>query len=250
MVDSMRMSSMSDVPPPSSLAPLIDPRDRRRGPEQHEQEHQRLDRTPVSVNRHWRDGVVVSSQDRQPGELGWLDMTRVLVTGMSGTGKSSVLIELGRRGHRVVDTDYSGWSEDVTSPDGSGWERLWREDRISALLAEDVVGSLFVSGCVSNQGKFYDRFDAVVLLSLSVDVLLERVAARVTNPYGKDPAERERIIEDHRMVEPLLRATATAEINTDRPLHDVVDEVEALAQRTSQGYRAHCRLEPGPPVVL
>lgn len=34
---------------------------------------------------------------------------------------------------------------------------------------------------------------------------------------------------------PLLRATATAEINTVRPLHDVVNAVEVLVQRTSQG---------------
>ena len=33
----------------------------------------------------------------------------MLVTGMSGTGKSTVLAELGRRGHRVVDTDAPGW---------------------------------------------------------------------------------------------------------------------------------------------
>src|SRR5439155_27200234 len=38
-------------------------------------------------------------------------MSRILVTGMSGTGKSSALAELGRRGHRVVDTDDPGWRE-------------------------------------------------------------------------------------------------------------------------------------------
>jgi len=153
---------------------------------------------------------------------------RVLVTGMSGTGKSTVLGELARRGHRVVDTDSGGWSEDVTSPDGSGSEQLWREDRMSALLAEDVAAPLFVSGCTSNQGKFYDRFDAVVLLSLPVEVLLERVASRVTNPFGKDPAERERILRDLDTVEPLLRATSTAEIEATRPLGEIVDAVEAL----------------------
>jgi dephospho-CoA kinase len=38
-------------------------------------------------------------------------MSRILVTGMSGTGKSSALAELGRRGYRVVDTDDPGWRE-------------------------------------------------------------------------------------------------------------------------------------------
>jgi shikimate kinase len=158
------------------------------------------------------------------------------VTGMSGTGKSTVLAELAERGHRVVDTDYDGWCEDVASPDGSGSERLWREDRMSALLAEDVAGPLIVSGCTSNQGKFYDRFDAVVLLSVPVDVLLERVASRVTNPFGKNKLERERIMRDLDTVEPLLRATSTAEIDATQPLHEVVDAVEALALAgTSKG---------------
>jgi ATP-dependent phosphoenolpyruvate carboxykinase len=48
----------------------------------------------------------------------------VLVTGMSGTGKSSALAELARRGHRVVDTDYGGWTENVPSPAARGKERL------------------------------------------------------------------------------------------------------------------------------
>ncbi|HTZ43323.1 MAG TPA: hypothetical protein VMB79_05620 [Jatrophihabitans sp.] len=43
--------------------------------------------------------------------------SRVLLTGMSGTGKSTVLGELGRRGHRVVDTDYGGWGEDRPLPE-------------------------------------------------------------------------------------------------------------------------------------
>ena len=36
-------------------------------------------------------------------------MSRLLVTGMSGTDTSSALAELGRRGYRVVDTDDPGW---------------------------------------------------------------------------------------------------------------------------------------------
>jgi NAD(P)-dependent dehydrogenase (short-subunit alcohol dehydrogenase family) len=89
----------------------------------------------------------------------------VLVTGMSGTGKSAALAELARRGYRVVDTDYGGYSEEVPSSGPGGFEQVWREAKIEALLDGHDDGVLFVSGCVSNQGKFYPRFDAVVLLS-------------------------------------------------------------------------------------
>ena len=157
------------------------------------------------------------------------------MTGMSGTGKSTTLAELARRGHRVVDTDYGGWTEDVPFADGSGSERLWREERIDALLAGHRDGALFVSGCVANQGAFYPRFDAVVLLSAPVETILERVASRETNDYGKTDAERGLIVRDLESVEPLLRAGATAELDTRAPLGEVADALERIAAASLRG---------------
>jgi dephospho-CoA kinase len=148
---------------------------------------------------------------------------------MSGTGKSMALVELARRGHRVVDTDYGGFSDEVQQPDGRKWEQVWREDRIEALLDQHDDGVLFISGCVSNQRKFYPRFDAVVLLSAPADLILERVAVRKTNDFGKSDAERDRIVQDLTTFEPLLRATSTAEIDTRAPLHEVVEALERIA---------------------
>jgi len=155
-------------------------------------------------------------------------MPKVLVTGMSGTGKSAALQALGERGHRVVDTDTSQWSHWVASPDGSpDW--IWREDAIAALLASHRHGHLFIAGCKTNQGKFYSQFDHIALLSAPADVLLARIAARVDNPYGKHPAERAQILRNLAEVEPLLRATATIEIDASAPLPQVVRHLENLA---------------------
>lgn len=168
-------------------------------------------------------------------------MTVVLVTGMSGTGKSAVLAELARRGYRTVDTDYGGYAEEVPSADSGGREQLWREDRIEALLDAAGDGALFVSGCVSNQGTFYPRFDAVVLLSAPVDVMLERVARRASNAFGKHSAERDRILHDLAVVEPLLRAGATTEIDTRAPLSEVADELEKIADSVAGGSKRGSR---------
>ena len=113
-----------------------------------------------------------------------------------------MLAELARRGHRVVDTDLSAWST-LRQPAAPGAEQLWRRDAMDALLAQRVAGWLFVAGCASNQGSFYDRFDAVVLLSVPRDVMLQRIATRSTNHFGKRAHEQQRILADLEAVEPL-----------------------------------------------
>ncbi|MFI7642932.1 AAA family ATPase [Nonomuraea sp. NPDC049400] len=156
-------------------------------------------------------------------------MAKILVTGMSGTGKSTALEMLAARGHRAVDTDTDQWSHWVTLPDGStDW--VWREPAIRDLLANHGEGALFVAGCKSNQGRFYPHFDHVVLLSAPAQILLARIATRTTNPFGKRPEEREAILRDLADVEPLLRATSTVEIDASAPIDKVVQQLEELAQ--------------------
>ncbi|MEV6281946.1 AAA family ATPase [Kribbella sp. NPDC051770] len=151
---------------------------------------------------------------------------RVLVTGMSGTGKSTVLRALQARGHRVVDTDSDEWCEwGVDEQGNEDW--VWRVDVMEELLAQ--YADLFVAGCKSNQGLFYPRFERVVLLSAPAEVMVRRIDARSDNPYGKSPAERALVLEHLATVEPLLRASADLEIDTSGPLDAVVDELEALA---------------------
>lgn len=154
---------------------------------------------------------------------------RVLVTGMSGAGKSSALERLRLLGFRTVDTDEGDWTEWSEVEDGY----VWREERIADLLAGDEGASLYVSGTVSNQGRFYDRFDAVVLLSAPASVLLDRIKTRTTNPYGKTHEQRELVLRHLVEVEPLLRRTCTHEIDATLPLADVVTQLAQLGRDPS-----------------
>lgn len=158
-------------------------------------------------------------------------MKRVLLTGMSGTGKSSVIEALSDQSYRAVDTDYGGLSELVAVPDDEltglepGQDWVWREDRIQALLSAADIDVLFLGGCSPNQGKFYPQFDHIILLSAPAEVLAGRLANRTNNPYGKRPGEVERVLLLQLTIEPLLRATATHEIDTTIPLDQVVAKV-------------------------
>jgi shikimate kinase len=136
---------------------------------------------------------------------------------MSGTGTSTVTGRLAELGYRAFDLDEPHWSEHDESGD---W--IWREDRVRRLLDEDDHDLLFVSGCPTNQVKFYDRFDHIVLLSAPREVIVERVRSRTNNDYGKRPGELDEILENLETVEPRLRRVASFEVDTRAPVDDVV----------------------------
>jgi dephospho-CoA kinase len=144
-------------------------------------------------------------------------MARVLITGMSGTGKSTLLDVLAERGHLTVDTDYDGWTLD----DGR-----WDATRMSKLL--DREPDVVVAGTVDNQGDFYDRFEHVVLLSAPLDVLIERVSSRTTNSYGQTADEQAEIAQYVQTVEPLLRRTATTELDGQASVSELAAAIEEL----------------------
>ena len=120
-----------------------------------------------------------------------------------------------------MDTDYDGWE----LPDGT-----WDEPRMRQLLASNP--DLVVSGTVENQGRFYDRFEHVVLLSPPLQVLVDRVRSRTNNPYGRTPEQRAEIARHVTTVEPLLRRGATLELDGRRPASELADVIEDLVART------------------
>ena len=148
-------------------------------------------------------------------------MKRVLLTGMSGTGKSSVIGELAALGHTAIDTD-DGWCEPLP-----GGRQRWREDAIAALVDTEDAGVVFIAGYEQNQVR--SRFDLIILLSAPAQTMADGLAARTGNPYGTARGDLDRILGDLAAAEPLLRTAADHEIRTTIPLADVVAKVVHLA---------------------
>jgi dephospho-CoA kinase len=161
-------------------------------------------------------------------------MKRILLTGMSGTGKSSVISALISRGFKAVDLDsdvYSEWvaisadSDVAGTPVESDRDWMWREDQVQSLLSTENADVLFVSGCSSNMGKIHAQFDRVILLRAPADVVVERLASRTNNLYGKHPDEVARVLGLMETVEPLLLRFSSHVIDTNIDIEDVVTEV-------------------------
>lgn len=155
--------------------------------------------------------------------------TRVLLTGMSGVGKSAVLDGLRERGWQTVDTDVDGLVDE--HPDRTEL----RLAEIAAILEQPRHDRpLVLAATGEGQGELYPLIDHVVLLTAPWPVLAERLRTRPGNDFGKDPSEAERVRRDQEDYEPLLRKGADLVLDTStHALDEVVHRLDALAATPS-----------------
>jgi RNase adaptor protein for sRNA GlmZ degradation len=143
---------------------------------------------------------------------------RVLLTGMSGAGKSALVQELRRRGYAAYDADDHGFSE----PRANGrWG--WRVDAVSELLATADDRLLFFAGCSEEQIGL--PFEHRVLLTAPTPVLIRRLRTRASNSYGRDPEELAQVLADLAEVEPRLRRSAELVLTTTVPESELADRL-------------------------
>lgn len=154
----------------------------------------------------------------------------LFITGMSGTGKSTVLEKLSGRGYKTIDTDYDRLSIQSYNHDMQEHEWVWDEFKMKRILEEHAAGVLFISGTVSNQGKFYPYFDEIICLSAPADILMERVRNRTTNDYGKTDADRKEIMDNLERFGAIIEAGAGRRIDATRDIDSIADEIESLAR--------------------
>jgi len=144
---------------------------------------------------------------------------------MSGTGKSTLVGELRRRGYTAHDADDDGFTE----PRAEGrWG--WRPDLVADLLAR-AEGLVFFAGCSEEQADL--PFDFRVLLTAPRSVLVERLRTRTSNTYGRDDRELEQVLADLEDVEPLLRRSADLVLASTAPATQLADQL--LQQIRSHG---------------
>ena len=168
---------------------------------------------------------------------------KTLITGIAGTGKSTIVKALNENG--IVSTDLHDvpglmfWRNKTTkekvayAPTHShDWfdtvERVCDIEKLKEILneREDVI----VAGTAGdNQIDYFPLFDKILLLRCSPETLIRRMETRTNKSgYGKTKTEQEDNIEWQKEFDPFVLSHGAIPINTEGDLNDVADRIIAI----------------------
>jgi broad-specificity NMP kinase len=129
-----------------------------------------------------------------------------LITGTSGTGKSTVCGTLSRKGIRTIDGDnIAAWINRETGlrpaksrPTDASWVAKhfweWNSAKIQALHKEAQKEVIILAGSADHMDVYWPLFRRVFLLELSSEETKKRVLDRETHDYGKGDGQIEAIL--------------------------------------------------------
>lgn len=168
---------------------------------------------------------------------------KVYITGISGTGKTSIAYALREKGIKAIDMDeFPDLCFWINRMDGQtvDYEAILDKEFLSShvwvcdveLLKKllDAEGMQVMAGHSENYIEFLHLFDKVILLQCRPETFLNRIAARKNNDFGKEETAREFILNTFEKFESDMLKKGAISINTEGPLEKtfekVIDEIK------------------------
>ena len=180
-------------------------------------------------------------------------MPLIYITGISGSGKSTVMERLksfGYETHGVDEEGYADWEnrqtgkiDDFPHDDKNLDLRKWYAEHywVSSVprikqLADEVnrAGKLvFLCGNAGSDHKVLGFFDKVIVLQIDNETLKYRLKTRTTNEYGKHEDELNEALAWHvGLYDKYLAAGATL-VDATQPVDDVVAAILVLTDKVA-----------------
>ncbi len=167
---------------------------------------------------------------------------KYFITGIAGTGKSTIGNEFRKLGYEVFDIDavegLCHWKNKQTGNEakydtGVGKEWLEAHDwvcdipKLQELLEENQDKPTIIVGIAYNQEDFLNLFDKVFLLYCTPEVFIERLNNRHDgNNFGKDKSEQEQILSWYEDFETRMKNHGAIPVNAESPVEEIVEDVK------------------------
>jgi len=166
---------------------------------------------------------------------------KVLITGIAGAGKSTIIEALNKKGVDSLDLhdipDLFFWQDKETKAKvrytpvhSRDWfdtvDRLCDIKKLKEIL--DQYNDIVMAGTTSggNQKEFLSLFDKIILLQCNPETLIYRMKTRANKSgYGKTKEEQEDNVEWQKEFDSLLISEGAIPVNTEGNLDGVVDKI-------------------------
>jgi broad-specificity NMP kinase len=167
-------------------------------------------------------------------------MKKIYITGVSGTGKSTLAVEFQKRGYYSIDIDnvkgLCHWVNKETKEEGYYYSGIGREfldshdwicdiEKLKEIFTEHKDENIAVFGILDNEDEFLPLFDKIFLLKISEEVASNRVDSRTNHDFGKHSSEKEWIKSWQNEFEDNLIEKGAILINAEEPKNIIADKI-------------------------
>ncbi|MGB4767750.1 MAG: AAA family ATPase [Candidatus Saccharimonas sp.] len=177
-------------------------------------------------------------------------MSLIYITGVAGSGKSTVIEHLSKAGyetHGVDEEGFADWAhretgdialypEDESNVDFHEWYKQYswvlNEERIHQLLDQSNLASkaVFLAGVADGEDSVRDLFSHVIYLSIDQVTIKKRIEERENNDFGKTPEEMADTLKWYRENDPRYKSDGSIVVDATQPVEQVVKDIVQAIQ--------------------
>ena len=164
-------------------------------------------------------------------------MALYFIDAVPGTGKTTLVKELCRRGEEAHDTDdecimiskKTGKVVEYENRKNDPYDWVYPMEKLRELKELSKTKNVFLTGSIDNYDEVRPAIDDYVWMEIPLDELLKRLAQR-HDDYGNSDSERQSIIELHKEMEEMGHPKAF-KLDATNPVERIADDLLAHANQ-------------------
>lgn len=172
----------------------------------------------------------------------------ILITGISGSGKTEVSSVLREKGYSSYDIDdipglFTMFDKRTNQPlinqDNNSLEQVknmsWvcNVERLQHLMSEEKNDIAFYCGNAENLSEIVPLFDKLILLKANDEAIRHRLSSRTSNDFGKTVEIQDWILNSKENWENNIKKMGAIVIDTNKDINQVVTEILKEASNLS-----------------